>query len=293
VRTIEISHEYGISPRFIGRAIVAGSLFAACGAPRSGLRVDAKAGGTIAAPPYTGTFRAVDLPSISAFGPYSGEVVTMSFDWSTGGGVTVMLDGGDELCRLRLTHEDVPDERADEVEAWWRTGVERLMPGPGRLNADATERQGLEDWLDYHRTVIPAKLRDVSETDARRRLVPSETTLLGLAKHLIGVERNWFAVTLDGQDRESLPANNRGNSISWELGPDETIASVLDEYARVCAESRALAARYELEQVVEEPDGPVSMRTLMVHMIEETARHNGHADILREQIDASSGSTPA
>ncbi|MFC6157859.1 DUF664 domain-containing protein [Kribbella sp. NPDC058693] len=100
----------------------------------------------------------------------------------------------------------------------------------------AGERETLEAFLDSHRQVTVDKLRGLSEADARRRLVPSATTPIGLVKHLTGVERNWFQHILAGRPRADIPGESAG-----------------------------------------------------VHLIREHARHNGHADILREQLDGTTG----
>jgi hypothetical protein len=125
----------------------------------------------------------------------------------------------------------------------------------------------------------------VPDTDARRRLVPSETTLAGLLRHLAGVEDNWFQRVLAG----SLPPRE-GEDTSWDVGDGDTVEALATAYETECARSRATAARYSLDDTGSHPRlGPVSLRWIYVHMIEETARHVGHADILREQTDGTTG----
>lgn len=158
------------------------------------------------------------------------------------------------------------------------------------LVATGTERQVLEAMLDYQRSAIRHKVADLSEEDARRRLVPSATTLAGLVKHLVAVERAWYQRVLAGRSEEEIGGNSRGDASSWQLAASETVADLLAEYDRVCAESRTLAAQFPLEHTVSHRRlGQVSLRWIHVHMIEETARHAGHADILREQIDGVTG----
>jgi uncharacterized damage-inducible protein DinB len=154
----------------------------------------------------------------------------------------------------------------------------------------ANERDVLEAFVDYYRQVLVGKLRGLSEDDVRRRLVPSQTTLLGLVKHAAAVERSWFQHRLDQRPRDQIEANSRGDAQSWVIGEDETVADVVAEYAEACARSRQIAARFALDDSVPHDRlGRVSLRWIYVHMIEELARHAGHADILREQIDGATG----
>ncbi|HEU5418224.1 MAG TPA: DinB family protein [Streptosporangiaceae bacterium] len=158
------------------------------------------------------------------------------------------------------------------------------------LVGTAGERELLEGFLEYHRHVVSGKLRGLSEADARRQLVPSLTTPIGLVKHAAAVERAWFQHYLAGRPREQVTGNARGDNASWEVGADETIADVVAEYEDACAESRRIAAGVDLGHTVPHDRlGPVSLRWIYVHMIREHARHIGHADVIREQIDGATG----
>ena len=149
----------------------------------------------------------------------------------------------------------------------------------------ASERDVLEAFLDAYREELTDALRGLSEEQARRRLVPSLTTLIGLVKHAAAVERNWFFHTLDQLPREQIAGNSTGDDASWEVDATETIADVVAEYEDVCRQSKRLAAKFELDDTVPHPRlGMVSLRYIHVHMIRELARHCGHADILREQL---------
>jgi hypothetical protein len=157
------------------------------------------------------------------------------------------------------------------------------------LVSTAPEREVLEAFVDAYRDELAGALRGVSEEQARQRLVPSLTTLLGLVKHATAVERNWFFHTLAGLPRAEIPGNSTGDDASWTLTPADTIADVLAEHAEVCRRSRQLAATVALDDTVPHPRlGRVSLRYIYVHMIRELARHCGHADILREQLAAAS-----
>jgi hypothetical protein len=154
----------------------------------------------------------------------------------------------------------------------------------------APERETLELFLEYHREALSGKLRGLSEEDARRRLVPSLTTLLGLVSHAAAVERNWFQHYLGGKPREEIAGNARGDDPSWDVDADKTIAGVIAEFESACAASRQIAAGFALDHTVPHDElGRVSLRFIYVNILTEYARHAGHADIIREQIDGVTG----
>ena len=147
-----------------------------------------------------------------------------------------------------------------------------------------SERSQLEAFIEDYRSAIERTLDGLTEEQARRRLVPSLTTPLGLLKHVTWAEQVWFHVGLAGRTREELGIPHE-NDPSWELGAEDTVESVVAEYRRVCAEARQIAAAYSMNDLVQHNRrGPLTLRWLYLHMIEEIARHAGHADILREQI---------
>jgi uncharacterized damage-inducible protein DinB len=163
-------------------------------------------------------------------------------------------------------------------------------PTADQPDITGTERQVLEAFLDFHRQVLVSKADGISEKEARRRHVPSKTTIAGLIKHMIGVERGWFQEVLGGRNPEDIGPNVGGGDESWDVAENETVSSLIKEYEQTCEQSRQTAARFALDDAVPEPDmGQVSLRWIYVHMIEETARHVGHADILREQTDGTAG----
>ncbi|WP_084468901.1 DinB family protein [Nocardiopsis trehalosi] len=152
------------------------------------------------------------------------------------------------------------------------------------------EREILETFLDYLRYAVVRKIRGVPESDARHRPLGSATSLAGIAVHLTLVERNWFHRVLPGRTCEEVGLDLSDPEATWTVPEDATVDGVLAEYERVCAESRAIAAGYALDATaVHEELGPTSLRWILVHMVEETGRHAGHADILRERIDGVTG----
>jgi hypothetical protein len=152
----------------------------------------------------------------------------------------------------------------------------------------AAERDVLETFLDLYREIIRRKMAGVSEADLRRRLVPSQTTLAGIIKHLTGVEREWFQLGL--AQRSADEAGGISESDGWLVGSAETADSLITDYDRACAASREIAAEFGLDEAAPHSRlGHVSLRWVYVHLIEETARHAGHADILREQTDGATG----
>jgi hypothetical protein len=170
------------------------------------------------------------------------------------------------------------------------TDTPPLADEEDELLAVAGERETLEWFLDYHRTALSGKLRGLSEADARRRLVPSRTTLLGLVNHAAAVERNWFQHYLGGKPREEITGNARGDDASWDVAADQTIGGAIAELESACAASRQIAAGFSLDQTVPHDQlGHVTLRFIYVNILGEYARHAGHADIIREQIDGVTG----
>ncbi|MEU6572790.1 DinB family protein [Streptomyces sp. NPDC046805] len=153
------------------------------------------------------------------------------------------------------------------------------------------ERAMLESWLAFHRATLEQRCAGLD--DAQLRLAPAEPstlTLLGLVQHVAEVERNWFQRVFGGLDVPPLFEEETGYALDPERGLDE----VLEFWRREVARGRELCAGRSLDDTGRIPDGPmagceVSLRWVLLHLIEEYARHNGHADILRERIDGVTG----
>ncbi|VXB84278.1 DinB family protein [Arthrobacter sp. 8AJ] len=148
------------------------------------------------------------------------------------------------------------------------------------------ERVQFEYFLDEHRAALDACLDGLTEEQARRRLVPSRTTLLGLVKHATFVEKVWFDEAFTGRRRREIGIPATPDE-SFILDDRDTIGSVREAHREACAASRAAAAPLGLDDVVTgNRRGPVPLRWVYLHMLRELAQHCGHADILREQIMA-------
>jgi uncharacterized damage-inducible protein DinB len=159
-------------------------------------------------------------------------------------------------------------------------------------NADVltgAEKDILQVSMDRHRAAILWKIAGLTEEQLRTALVPSGTTLLGLIKHLGAVEYGWFCESF-GVATEPLPFDDEDEEADLRIEEGESAESVLAFYERACAASDRVIAANELDLVGRTYGGePVSLRWVLVHMIEETARHAGHIDILRELIDGKTG----
>jgi uncharacterized damage-inducible protein DinB len=168
-----------------------------------------------------------------------------------------------------------------------------VMQPDSSLNLDelvstSGERAVLEAFLDLYRDIVVKKVAGLSSEAAYRRLVPSATTLGGIVAHLASVEREWFQAIL--AQRPPAEAGVRIADDGWGAGPEQSVDELVADYRRACADSRRSAAEFALDDSVPHPRlGGVSLRWIYVHMIEETARHAGHADILREQTDGAVG----
>ncbi|MGN6607530.1 MAG: DinB family protein [Jatrophihabitans sp.] len=158
------------------------------------------------------------------------------------------------------------------------------MP-PSLLVGTGGERAVLEAFVDDQRLEVRALLDDLTETQARSRLVASRTTLLGLVKHCTFVERAWYTVYLGRRATRAELGMPTDSADSFLLDEADTIASVLAGFDAAVADSRAIVAGFDLDATVDHPHmGTLSLRWIHHHVIRELARHAGHGDILREQL---------
>jgi hypothetical protein len=145
-------------------------------------------------------------------------------------------------------------------------------------------RAQFEVFLDEHRRELTACLNGLTEEQARRSLVPSRTTLLGLVKHATFVEKVWFdeAVTCRSRAEIGIPATPDDSFI---LQDSDTIGAVQEAHRAACESSRRATASLALDDLLHgNRRGPLPLRWVYLHVLRELAQHCGHADILREQI---------
>ena len=149
---------------------------------------------------------------------------------------------------------------------------------------DAPLRQQFDAFLDDHRQILLDCLDGLTEEQARRRLVPSRTTLLSLLKHATFVERVWLdeAVTARPRAEIGIPESQ---SESFDLDDTDTVASVRAAFEQACDDSRRAIAPLGLDDVLPgNRRGPLPLRWVLLHLLREHAQHCGHAEILREQV---------
>jgi hypothetical protein len=157
-------------------------------------------------------------------------------------------------------------------------------PAGGAEAQEPALRDRLDALIDEHRRALTACLDGLTEEQARRRLVPSRTTLLGLVKHATFVERVWFVEAVTGASRVDLglPATPDG---SFVLDDTDTIASVTAAHRAACEDSRRAVTDLGLDAVLTgNHRGPLPLHWVLLHVLRELAQHCGHADILREQV---------
>ncbi len=149
---------------------------------------------------------------------------------------------------------------------------------------DEPLRAQFEAFLDEHRRALHDCLDGLSEEQARRSLVPSRTTLLGLVKHVTMVERVWFDEAVTGRSRAEIGIPETVDE-SFVLDDGDTIASVQRAHRAACEAARQATAPLALDDILPgNRRGPLPLRWVYLHVLRELAQHCGHADILREQI---------
>ncbi|HVE64049.1 MAG TPA: DinB family protein [Mycobacteriales bacterium] len=156
----------------------------------------------------------------------------------------------------------------------------------------AGERPMLEAMLDWYRAGVLSKVAGMSQADATSTPLPSPTTAAGLVKHLALVEDFWFTV---GIGKAAIPEPWAGVDFTvdpdWEFrtATEAPLAESVALYVQACERSRAVNANHSLDDIGTDRRGDFTLRWVLVHMLEETARHLGHLDILRELADGTTG----
>jgi hypothetical protein len=151
----------------------------------------------------------------------------------------------------------------------------------------------LDQWLDYHRATLRDKCTGLDEEQLRAASCPpSILTLLGLVRHLTDVERGWFLRGVAQRSADQIPPlyySDEDPDGDFERLDSVSTESVLNAYDAAIADIRAAVADAELDHTFNNGGTPCSVRWVYLHMIEEYARHNGHADLIRERIDGATG----
>jgi hypothetical protein len=171
------------------------------------------------------------------------------------------------------------------AEGWIAPAVDR-RPEP----LSGGERESLEGWLDYHRDTLLTKCAGLTAEQLRTRSVPPSTlSLLGLVRHMTEVEQSWFRVRMTGAELPPLYYSDDNPDGDFDdvdsADPEVDLATFLAEVER-CREA---VAGLDLDETFQARIHRLDLRWIFLHMIEEYARHNGHADLLRERIDGVTG----
>jgi hypothetical protein len=155
--------------------------------------------------------------------------------------------------------------------------------------ADGSEKVILSGLLDFLRATVVNKVAGLSDEQAFSTPAPPSTlTPAGVVKHLTGVERFWFSIDFGGADlpRPWTELDAHGN---FPIGPDDSLASIVDAYLEECERSRQVVAGADLDERARGEGMTFTLRYGLAHMVQETARHCGHLDLMRERIDGQTG----
>jgi uncharacterized damage-inducible protein DinB len=164
---------------------------------------------------------------------------------------------------------------------------------PNRIDPPyvAGERAMLESWLEYHRATLAWKCEGLDDAQLRQRAVPpSPLSLIGLVRHMADVECNWFRRVLGGEDLPGIYWTDDDPDADFNDVDTADVQEAFTAWRAECEHARRNAAAADSLDVTGQRRGEaVTLRWILVHMIEEYARHNGHADFLRERIDGAVG----
>ncbi|WP_329198528.1 MULTISPECIES: DinB family protein [unclassified Streptomyces] len=165
--------------------------------------------------------------------------------------------------------------------------MERIPPSP-----IASERESLRAYLDFHRATLAMKCEGLSDEELRRQASPPSTlSLLGLVRHMAEVERQWFRRIIGGADVPHVWSDRHDFQAAYDAS-SSTRAEAFAAWEAEVEHSRAVEAAadsLDVRRYVPRWEAEVSLRHLMLHMILEYARHNGHADLIREAVDGTVG----
>ncbi|MFJ8661244.1 DinB family protein [Streptomyces sp. NPDC093795] len=158
----------------------------------------------------------------------------------------------------------------------------------------ADERTAILGWLELQRKILRWKCEGLSDEDAHRSVLPDSPamTMAGLVSHMRWTEHTWLEVLFLGGDPKLNPALAKsGEGADWDTG-GRPLAELLAEYEAQCARSDEIVAAASLDDVGRNSDfysGGANLRWMLIHLVEETGRHAGHADIVRELLDGTKG----
>jgi hypothetical protein len=156
----------------------------------------------------------------------------------------------------------------------------------------AGEREMLRAFLDYHRSTLAMKCDGLSDEDLRRQsMPPSKLSLLGLVRHMAEVERTWFRQVINGEDIPLVWSDQGDYQVAYDASA-ATRSEAFGAWQAEIGHSRRIEGQAEsLDVTARQPrwGEDVSLRLVMLHLIHEYARHDGHADLLREGIDGTVG----
>ncbi|MFI8965949.1 DinB family protein [Streptomyces sp. NPDC053493] len=161
---------------------------------------------------------------------------------------------------------------------------------PGTLTG---ERAALEEWLDYHRATLATKCAGLDDAQLRTASAPpSDLNLLGLVRHMAEVERGWFRRVLAGEDAPWIYSTEENRDRDIQVSDEDTWEEAYATWQGEIARAREAAAGRGLDELgagKHRSGETFNLRWIYLHMIEEYARHNGHADLIRERIDGATG----
>ena len=164
-----------------------------------------------------------------------------------------------------------------------------MTPAPPDPSPAAPERVILDEFLNYYRVVFRRKAEGIDDTAARTATCPpSELTIMGLVRHMAEVERSWFRRGIAGENAAPIYYSDDDPDGDLHVGSADTLDEALATWQREVERAEAIFAGVALDDVEQGRDR-FSVRWIMVHMIEEYARHCGHLDLIRQAIDGSTG----
>lgn len=150
------------------------------------------------------------------------------------------------------------------------------------------EKEMLRAWLEFGRNTILGKTAGLSDSDARHNPTRSNTSLAGIVKHLSTVEQHWFQVVLGGRE-VPMPFDPQNPDGDWIPTDAESLPGLLTGYREACQASDRIIDELDMDSTGAQTTGDYTLRWALCHVALDTARHAGHADILREQWDGTRG----